>query len=233
MISLHGFGPALGLSDPSPFVLKVHTFLRMSGIQYESKDGMDNLQKAPKGKLPFLKDGENVIADSTFIISYLNENYPNTLDANLSAEQKAQAYFISKSLEESFYWCGMHFRWIHDDSWKVIKDVFFGKMPFPLKNVVPLIVRKGMRKSLHSQGVGRHSEEDILAIAKTHLDHFDAFLGDKSFCFGDEPSSIDATLFAFLAQAILFELDSPLSLMARKYERLLNYCERIQKRYYS
>lgn len=230
---LYGFGPTLGLVDPSPFVLKVDAFLRMSNIAFETHNSFGNLQKAPKGKLPFLKDGDMIIADSSFIIDYLNHNHPTKLDAHLSTAQKSQAFFVGKSLEESFYWCVVYFRWIHNESWKQVSELFFGKMPFPLKVIVPPIARKGVKKSIHGHGLGRHSESEILNIAKQHLDHLDSLLGDKTYFFGDQPSSIDATLYAFLAEAILFELDTPLSLMARKYERLTKYCEQMHARYYS
>lgn len=230
---LYGFGPKLGLPDPSPFVLKTHTFLRMSEIEYETLNDFGNLQKAPKGKLPFIKDGDKTIADSAFIIEYLNQKHAIDLDSHLSKEQIAQAFFIRKTLEESFYWCIVYFRWIHEESWQQIKELFFGKMPFPLKAIVPPIARKGVKKSIHGHGLGRHSENEILSIAKQHLDHLDYLLGDKNYYFGDQPSSIDATIYAFLAEAIMFKLDSPLSLMARKYGNLAQYCERVHLRYYS
>ncbi len=34
MITLYGFGPAFGLPDPSPFVTKVETFLKMANLPY-------------------------------------------------------------------------------------------------------------------------------------------------------------------------------------------------------
>ena len=229
---LHGFGPSLGLTDPSPFVLKMHTFLRISGIEYDTHNDFGNLQKAPKGKLPFLKDKDQIIADSSFIIDYLHENHSTNLDNNLSPEQLAQAYFLRKTLEETFYWCIVYFRWIHEDSWRQIRPLFFGKMPFPLRTIVPPIARQRVKRSIEGHGLGKHSESEILTIATQHLDHCDAFLGHKNYCFGDQASSVDATLYAFLAEVILFELDTPLSLLARKYDRLTQYCERIRKNYY-
>ena len=36
MITLYGFGPALGLPEISPFVTKAHILLKMAGLQYET-----------------------------------------------------------------------------------------------------------------------------------------------------------------------------------------------------
>ena len=50
MIKLHIFGDFGRLPDPSPFCVKVDCYLRMAGLPFETVAGMDNLQKAPKGK---------------------------------------------------------------------------------------------------------------------------------------------------------------------------------------
>ena len=68
MISLYSFGPALGVEDPSPFVLKVNAFMRLSNIPFENIGTFNNIQKAQKKKLPFIKDGANIICDSFFIL---------------------------------------------------------------------------------------------------------------------------------------------------------------------
>ena len=229
---LYGFGPKLGLRDPSPFVLKIHTFLRLSGIEYKAHDNFGNLQKAPKGKMPYIVDNGRTISDSSFIIEYLKDSYSIELDKHLSTEQLAEAYFIQKAFDENFYWCIVYSRWIQEDGWKQIKELFFASMPFPLKVIAPPIARSGVKKSIIGHGLGKHSEQEILHIAKQHLDHFDAFLGDKPYCFGDEPTSLDATAYAFLSQVTLFEMETPLSIMAKKYERLAQYCDRMHQRYY-
>jgi hypothetical protein len=57
MIKLYSFGPSFGVADPSPYVLKVDVYMRMANIEFTSVPDVKNLQKAPKGKLPFITDG--------------------------------------------------------------------------------------------------------------------------------------------------------------------------------
>ena len=232
MITLHGFGPALGLPDPSPFVLKTHLLLRLHKVEFDYVPSMKNLQIAPKGKLPFIKDDEKIICDSFFINEYLKEHYSNNLDNHLTEEQIAEAHFISKSIEENFYWCIVYFRWIYEKNWKIIKKLFFGKMPFPFNKIIPRVANKDVQKALHGHGLGRHSEEEILFIAEQHLKALNTFLGGKQFCFGDKSSSLDATVYAFLAQVLLATIDSPLSEIAKKHQHLVDYCNNMQSRYY-
>ncbi|HVS27057.1 MAG TPA: glutathione S-transferase C-terminal domain-containing protein [Burkholderiales bacterium] len=47
-----------------------------------------------------------------------------------------------------------------------------------------------------------------------------------------EPTALDATAYAFLANIILVPLDSALKQHALKYPRLEAYCRRMRERYY-
>ena len=229
MITLFSFGTNLGVADPSPFVLKIDTYLRMSGIEFESVAKLSNLSQAPKGKLPYIKDNDNIIADSFFILQYLKENYPTPLEDGLSPEQRATQELIIKSLDENFYWCIVYSRWIQEDTWPTIKQCFFDSMPFPLK----IIARKSVKSTLQKQGIGRHSTDEIMAIAKNTLESLSQLLGDKNYFFGDKPSTLDAVAYAFLVQVTLVELDNALTHLGRSYTNLLSYSHRLQQQYYT
>jgi len=231
MIKLYSFGPGLHMIDPSPFALKIDLFLRITNTPYEAIQNAKNLQKAPKGKLPFIDDNGTVVADSTFITDYFNTKHAIDLDEHLNAEQKTQSHFITHSIEQSLYWCIVYFRWVYAENWLVIKNIFFADMPFPLKQIVPPIARKKVIKSLHGQGFGRHSEQEILHIAKTHLASINQFLENKKFAFNEKVSLVDIILLSFLSQILLCSLSSPLKDLACNYENIVSYCERMNNVY--
>ncbi len=233
MLVLHGFGPNFGIEDPSPFVLKVDAFLRMAGIEYKSSPGVHNLQKSPKGKLPFVTVDDKVIADSSDIIDYLDEQYNSPLNSWLSEEQKAQAYLLSKSLDEHWYWCIVHSRWMDDKVWPILKQAFFGEMPFPLRIIVPKVARKQVKGALHAQGLGRFTDDELLQKSKTVLDSLSALLADKTYFFGDKACNFDAWAFAFLAEVILVDLKTPTNDLAQTYTNLVRYCKNIQSLHYN
>jgi glutathione S-transferase len=87
MITLYGFGPLFGLPDPSPFVLKTLTQLKMSGLPFRLERASP--RAAPKGKIPFIRDGEFVLGDSVFILDHLKAAHGVDLDAQLTPAQKA------------------------------------------------------------------------------------------------------------------------------------------------
>lgn len=232
MIKLHGFGPNLGLPDPSPFVLKLDAYLRMSGIPFERADGIDNIQKAPKGKLPYISDGEQIIADSSFVVQHLAQKYSIDLDGHLSDEQRAVAYMLRSTLEEKLYWCSLYFRWIDDAGWVKLKPMFFSSLPMPLRIFVPTLVRRGIKKASVNQGTARHSPEQIIAISREGLSHVSRLIGESPFLFGDKPCTEDATVFAFLAQTTLAEFDNPINTMTQEFPNLKRYCEHFRNVYY-
>ncbi|MCX4026805.1 glutathione S-transferase family protein [Endozoicomonas sp. SM1973] len=232
MVKLYGFGSGFGVVDPSPFVLKVDAYLRMSGIKFETVSSIENLKKAPKGKLPFIEDDGKVVGDSYFIIEYLGKKYQSTLDQWLSDEQKAIAHLVSKSLDENFYWCIVYSRWMCEDTWPILKKAFFSSMPFPLKQILPSILRSGVKKSLNKQGLGRHSNDEIQQIYSHSLASLSAMLGEKSYFLGDKPCSLDASAYAFLAECILVEIDNDFNKIARRFDNLVGYCKRVQDEFY-
>ncbi len=237
MIKLYGFGASFGVMDPSPFVVKVDAFMKMAQLPYEVIPSADNLKKAPKSKLPFIVDNtqstSTTVADSQAIIEYLNEKYQVSLDEHLSPEQRAQAYLFTKSLDENLYWCLVYSRWILEDTWQVVNNTFFGSLPLPLRLFVPSLIRRGVKKNLHGQGIGRHSKDEILAISDKSFAALSTLLADKNYFFGDKQSSFDATAYSILCQFICVNCDNEFNAKAKSYPNLVQFCQRIEQTYYA
>ena len=79
MITLYVFGPKFGLPDPSPFCMKALVLLKMAGVDFRTDTA--DLQKAPKGKAPYMDDNGTMVPDSTFIRFHLENTragYPRS-----------------------------------------------------------------------------------------------------------------------------------------------------------
>lgn len=232
MIKLYSFGPSLNVPDPSPFVLKVNLLLTVSKQPFEVLSGTQYLQKAPKGKLPYIEDNDKTVTDSFFIEKYLKDTYKFDVNSHLSTEQKAISHLACASLEERLYWCIVYFRWVYQSNWEITKPTFFGGMPFPLNKIVPNIARKGMIKAMHGHGIGRHSEAEILQIAQAQLQAISDLIGDKEYFFNNKLCLLDITSYAMLAQILLSNMPSPLVELTKEYSNLVAFCERIHSAYY-
>lgn len=78
MIVLHGAGAGFGLPEISPFVTKTEVQLKMAGLPYQKQPARP--QDSPKGQMPYIDDGAETIADSTFIRAHIERKYDVDFD---------------------------------------------------------------------------------------------------------------------------------------------------------
>jgi hypothetical protein len=135
MITLYTFGPAFGLPDPSPFVTKVEVLLKMAGLAYRTDT--TGFRQAPKGKLPYIDDDGEQVADSTLIRWHLENKYRIDFDKGLSTEQRAIAWAFEKMAEDNLYWVLVDARWVDEENFAKSPKNFFRKIPAPVR---PLMV---------------------------------------------------------------------------------------------
>jgi glutathione S-transferase len=231
MIKLYQFAPAFGLPNASNFCLKLETYLRMANIPFESVYGID-MAKTPKGKMPYVVDGGKKIGDSNFIIEYLKHTYGDSLDADLTPADRAISLAMHRLIEENLYWVMVYGRWIEPENWEITKATFFSELPPIIKSIVPNQLRKVNQKKLQAHGMGKHSREEIYAIGVADITALSDFLADKSFFFGNEPTSLDASAYGILANILWAPFDSPMRKKAQQLDNIGAYCDRMRDRYY-
>ena len=134
MITLYTFGPAWGLPDPSPFVTKAIVLLKMSGLPFETDTG--GFRKAPRGKLPYIRDGGEVISDSTLIRLHLEQRHKIDFERGLTPEQRGVAWAAEKLCEDHLYWFIVQARWLDADNFERGPARFFDAVPAPLRPIV-------------------------------------------------------------------------------------------------
>lgn len=232
MLKLYQFPSLWELPNASPFCMKLETYLRMAKIPFEAVT-VFNPRKNPKGKLPCICVDGKKIADSGLIIDYLQQKYGDTLDHHLTQEQKAAALPLRRMLEEHLYWIMVYSRWLDERYWKISEDVFFAHLKGPLRYFIPKLVRRKLCSDLRQQGIGRHSTTEIYQLGIDDLQALSVFLAQHPFCMGNEPSSVDACVYAFLANILQPPIPSPLQDYAKSQKQFLAYCERMQQRFYS
>ncbi|MEQ1611411.1 MAG: glutathione S-transferase family protein [Hyphomicrobiaceae bacterium] len=230
MIELHGFGPALGLVDPSPFVVKAHMLLKLAGLDYTFVRG--DMRKSPKGKLPYIVDNGTVVADTTLIRMHIEATRNFDFDKGLTAEQKGFAWAIEKMLEDHTYWLVMQDRWVDDENFDKGPRKFFDAVPAVLRPIVIGMVRRTVRKSLHSQGLGRHTDADRAAFSRRAIDSLAACLGNKPFLMGEHPCGADATVYAWTSSALCPVFESATRHSVQAHANLVAYAERGAARWF-
>ncbi len=226
MITLYAFGPMWGLPDPSPFVMKTEVQLKLTGLDYQVEYGA--LARSPKGKLPFIVDDGETVADSVFIRDHLERKYGLDLDADLTSSQRAQAWTLERMLEDHLYWAIVHARWGDDANFAAGPADFFRGAPDAVRDGA----RERMIATLHGQGFGRHRFEEVGDLAGRSFAALSTLLGDRPFLFGESPSGVDATAFATVAAALVPRFTSPVRAAVESFPNLVAYRDRLMARFY-
>ena len=231
MITLYQFPPKFGIANSSPFCLMVETYMRMAGIDYVNKY-TGRTDRAPKGKLPFIDDDGCLVADSRLIVTYLKEKYGDTVDGCLTKEQQAIMTAVNTMVTEHLYWVGVYYRWQKPAGWEVLREAFFTPLPWLLRGFISRKVRKHMLDRLHKQGLGVHQEHEIDQMGIEDLIAIRDLLGDKPYMFGEQVSSLDATVYSVTSSLIAPPILSPVKDFVLQQKNLVKHCQRIHMQYY-
>lgn len=226
MITLYGFGPGFGLPEISPYVTKTEVQLKMAGLPYRKAQG--RADASPKGQLPFIEDGGELIADSTFIRLHIEARYGVDLDAGLSPAERAQAWAIERMIENHLGWCMVHGRWLLKDNFDKGPSRFFDHAPEGVRDAA----RRQVNANVRAVGVGRHTDDEIADLGEKSLDALVQLLGDKPFLMGEQPTGVDAVAFGQTAAILTPFFDSPLRRRAERFDNLIAYRDRMMDRFY-
>jgi glutathione S-transferase len=243
VITVYHFGyPERTSPDLSPFCNKLLTWLRMSGIPYESRTG--DVEKVPTRKLPVAEIDGRLIPDSSRIIAHLQRHDARALrDEHLDPRERASAAALQALMETKLYFCTLYMRWCDDDGFRTYRPILvdYGTRRAPgwQKPLVPLIApvllmraRRMVRRQAWAQGTGRWTREDIVQTAIDGWQALGDYLGDRAYVMGDRPSSIDATAFAWIHTLTQQPMGGRIAEHVRGDPRLMAYHERMRERYW-
>ncbi len=231
VITLFQPPPAWGTPSMSPFCIKVETYLRMVDLPYKVRGG--DPRRNPKGKIPWIDDDGKLVPDSSDIVDHLKATHGDPLDRDLSELQRAQALLARRTLEEHLYWVLVYSRWVEPEGYAHVRALLVKILP---KFVGPLlmdrVIRKKVARSLHEHGLGRHAPADIYRRGCEDLTALSVMLGDKPYLLGEQPTSIDASLYASCVALWLFPADNPIKRHMATLGNLVAYTERMHTRYF-
>jgi glutathione S-transferase len=229
-IKLFQFPRMFGIPNVSPFCCKLETWLRIAGIPYEVVDTPDP-RTGPKGKLPFIEDAGERIADTSLIVDYLVKTRGVDPDAHLDASQRAIALLVQRTLEEHYAFVLAYTHILRDEGWQHTRTRF-DSVPAIVRPLVGSLVRGRVKAMLWKQGVLRHSHEDIIESALRDWRAVLTVMSDGPFFFGDEPSGVDAIVFGALATSVLTPIESPIRDFLRSQPAFVAYTNRMRARFF-
>lgn len=212
----------------SPFGLKLETWLTLADIPFETRESI-RLDRAPKGKIPYIIDDGHLLGDSTLIIEHLKASRGLDPDAALTERERSEAVAMQCLFEDHLYFLMVWSRWLDDEAWPLVAEAFFRHLPMPARQVAPWVMRRRVASMLHAQGTGRHDAGEIDRLGRNDLASIASYLGDRPFFLGDRLSTLDAVAYGFLANILMLPLDCALKRAADELPNLRSWCEAMEQ----
>lgn len=235
MIKVYGYLPGWTVPCISPYVTKAINYMKMAGIPYEFvNQNLAALDKeTPYGKLPFIDDNGEKIADSTAIIKYLKKRYGDKFDDDASPRDRATMHAINRMIDEHLYWTAViQPRWRETANWEKYLRIIAGSDDVPIAlRAFADDFRHRILVEFMQGGWGRMDAATIYARAREDVDALDAFIDPNGFTMGAAPRSIDAAVSSILRHII----DTPFEFDTKDYAaskpNLTGYLKRMKERF--
>lgn len=188
----------------SPFCDKVRRVLAYKGLAFKIHEirfaELGRLRKtvSPTGKFPALDHNGRIIVDSSDIVRYLDEAFPQKPVIPADPRDRALAHLLEDWADESLYFYEMTMRFTWPENAKVWAPELLKAESGFLKRFGPRMVQGQLKKTVTTQGIGRKDKAQILKEVGAHLDALSVLLGPREFLAGLSLSVADIAVFAQL-----------------------------------
>ncbi|MGF6307714.1 glutathione S-transferase [Bradyrhizobium sp. i1.8.4] len=224
MLTLFSYPPLFGVADNNGYGLKVFAFLKLAGVPFRHEHIFD-ASKEPRQQLPYIVDGHDTVGDSETILAYVTEKYRVTLDAALTPAQRTTNLLITRMLDD-LYWVMSYSRWQDERYWPQFRDA--------LKREHPGLTDDGLMKAkefnaqrYYYQGIGRFEPDAAMARGLADLAALANLIPGQGYVHGDRPTTIDASIYGFLANIYFYDIKTPLKEFVVSQEALVQHCRAI------
>ncbi|KAI0161780.1 putative glutathione S-transferase [Hypoxylon sp. FL1284] len=231
----------------SPYVIKLEARLRFAGVRYATAIGSP--KTAPKGKIPYLEfrrpasASPLLLSDSSLIVKSLValDALPD-LNGGLGPAERSHDMALRALLEDKLYFYHTWERWVQN--YYAMRDHALWSIPYPVRVLVGVLVYRNTVATLHGQGTGRFTAEEIASFRLEIWKSLDALLkasrssskDDNSTSFwalgGDQPTEADTCLFAFIVSVLICTASPGSQKVVKGFPVLLDYASRIHDRYF-
>nr|XP_011456795.2 failed axon connections homolog [Crassostrea gigas] len=223
----HQVGRGPYAPSQSPFAVKLETYLRMAKVPFMNEHDSET-NRSSKGKFTWIEYNGQEVADSEFCIQFINKTFCIDLDKNFSGEEIAAGRAIQRMVDEHLYWTLALQRWVFDPK----NGIDSGRKRLGVPWLVFLLVRNNIKKQTYAQGVGRHTEKEVMQVMEEDLQTLSKLLGKKKYILGEHASQTDCSVFAILSQIHWQDFGGAAKKVYKKYPNLSAYTERMKEEFW-
>jgi glutathione S-transferase len=226
MLTLYSYPPLFGVADNNGYGLKVFAFLKLAGVPFHHAHIFD-ASSAPRGQLPYIVDGGDTVGDSETILAYVTEKYGVTIDAALTPAQRTTNLLITRMLDD-LYWVMSYSRWKDERYWPAFRDALLRE--HPALNAEGLAKARAFNaQRYYYQGIGRYDPDAAMARGLADLAAIAALAPAQGYVYGETPTSIDASLYGFIANIYFYDIDTPLKQFVSAHGNIVRHCRAIHE----
>uniref|UniRef100_A0A914XF72 Glutathione S-transferase n=1 Tax=Plectus sambesii TaxID=2011161 RepID=A0A914XF72_9BILA len=232
VVYLYQFPRSPRMPNMSPYCLKLETWLRANDIKYEVRQTWT--QRSSKGQVPFIELNGEQIADSQLIINALSRKFNKGDTETLNQSQMGAARAIDRLIECSFVNAMGVFKYLDH-----LPDLISGEttglkwVPKVVTDIAAMFIKPTVVQKLHAQGFGRLTREEQIEQARLDMQAIADVMGKNKFVLGDEPHTVDFTLFGHFATFYYLPFDIvPKRMMRNEFPTLLAHMERMKERFW-
>jgi glutathione S-transferase len=176
---------------------KVRRALALKGLPYEARNVNPMVRRGVRGLsgqrlLPVLVDGDRVVADSTAILLYLEERYPEPPLLPEDSEHRAECLLLEDWADRAFMALTRRIAyWTFLSAGGSLGDLFLPRWPRPLRAVAGALVKPGFKRYFGlSPKRGRRDELAACRLAEVAV----ARLAGRPYLVGDSLTIADIGL---------------------------------------
>uniref|UniRef100_A0A1B6KXI1 GST C-terminal domain-containing protein n=1 Tax=Graphocephala atropunctata TaxID=36148 RepID=A0A1B6KXI1_9HEMI len=226
-----------GLASIDLDCLRLVTYCKFAGAPVNLNIKNHTFQ-TPSGKLPVFRHYKRTLCSFEAVSSYLTAKNLSP-DFGLTQKEKADVVAFTMFLKEFLYPALLYVWWVDERNRINLTRKWYAKtLPFPLSMFYPNQYHKAALESVEALYPNIESEQmlenEIYEKAMQCITAISHRLGSQEFMFGAHPSSIDATLYAYLAPLVKAPFPSAkLKTHVISHNNLLKYVTRISQRYFA
>jgi glutathione S-transferase len=182
----------------SHYCEKVRLILDYKGLAYRKVEvtpgigQLDLFRLSGQRQVPVLKDGAAVIADSTRIALYLDQQYPDRPILPTDPKQRALCLLMEEWADESI---GMNARKVMLGAFSQNPDLRSAALPTTAPGFLRSVVESLPREALDLLGSGAGFGGDALKVARTamqqNLECLSTLLAEQPYLISDQPTLAD------------------------------------------
>ncbi|CAG2054903.1 unnamed protein product [Timema podura] len=225
-----------GLPSIDLHCLQVMAYAKFSGVPIQMHV-TNNPFRSPSGKLPVFRHGKVTLSTYTEIVAYLTKK-KFSADFGLTPRQHSEVVAYSQLLQErllpalNFIW------WLNERNHQELTRPWYCKaLPWPLNFYYPGSYERNARALINTMFDEFEEpsvvENGLYTDAERCLTALSHRLGESEFFLGAHPTSLDATVYAYLAPLLKAPFPCPaLQNHLKACTNLVKFVVRVTQRYF-